>query len=456
MADWKSRARDVTNEEPAADDWKTRARPVRTTDEMRAEVLRNALPAPKQSDAALSGLVSGGLKRGFDELSGATYAGGSFVRDVIGGTGLDEASSRLAENYQLGRGTARQQEGEEAAAYPKTSLAMEIGGDVLTDAALAYVTKGRNLTPAGQALTGAVSGLMGSDADWTDSSAKNVGRALVDTGVGGLSRYAGAKAFQKLGQFLQGRVSPKIAERISKAEADELIKQVRAKEKAVSAARGALGGETAAGKRGLDVIAEGLEHATPEQTAAARALLDSEGAQSLQRTVLDNYLESTPKALSRIEAARRGLEEASAIDPGKAASEALQNPIKRHILPRVQTYASRAIPALVAGSVGSQIGGTGGMLAGGALGLGTAAVMGRPGTAIANAMRTPAVRKLGWSLVEDALVNAPQKLGRFAGPLSQSSSAMLMDKYLTDNDAEYAELKRQLLINHAVPEEEGQ
>ncbi len=237
-----------------------------------------------------------------------------------------------------------------------------------------------------------------------------------------------------------GWLANKAGAGIRGAEADAGAQEWAAAQKAYRVARSALGGEAAAGLNAVDVaekiVANTSGHYAPAQVAEAAAWLGTPEVAALRQNAAGNVLEagqnripgSLATAQQVFQQARQGITPA-AVEAG--AADRLANPIGRQILPRVKNYAARAIPPIVGAAVGG--------VPGAILGFGAGAVMGNPGTSLANALKSPAVRKLAWGLVE----SGSSALGRF-GPYLQrvaasagAAVAQELHERLLDSDPDY-------------------
>ncbi len=175
--------------------------------------------------------------------------------------------------------------------------------------------------------------------------------------------------------------------------------------------------------------------ALPEHKARAAELLKSPEAREIINNVHRNSLEEGAAGLGRIkdkraemDLAREGMSHEAV---AAAAAEEMKDPIKKHLLPMALKYGARVLPAAVGGYVGNQIGGTEGMAIGGLVGTGLGVAMGKPGTAMGNRMRMPGVQKLAWSVAQKALVDAPQRLGKFA-PILAAALSKGPEKFATE------------------------
>lgn len=379
-----------------------------------------AAPAADQPSTARDLLdvgVEGFFKGGSDELAGATapakLAAAGPGATIRGPDGKDYSSG--ADLYRARRDARRDQvKGARERLGFVPSMAAEVGGDVLSDVALSRIPGigPAVFSPAGQAAIGAVSGALGNEADITKGDAGSIASTLGSAGVGGGLGYL----FPKIGARFKGASAAKAG--VARAEADALGQATKAADKALASKRGALGSEVQAGSRDLEVILREAEAAAEtgvgEAADKARAFLASEGGKALRESVLLNKLESAPQRIANVTKLKAELAEAvgnRGRDIAQGAEELLADPVRKQLIPRLKTYASRALPIAAGTALSGAVGGWPGMIAGGLLGTGAAAAMGRPGTALANAMKSPGVRKAMWELLEGAGVGAGAALG---------------------------------------------
>jgi hypothetical protein len=116
-------------------------------------------------------------------------------------------------------------------------------------------------------------------------------------------------------------------------------------------------------------------------------------------------LTSAPERLGNVAKLEESLQEASAARAPEAiaaaADEALAHPIRNQIAPRLKTYLNRSIPT----AIGAAMGGPGGAAVGGLV----SNTIGRPTTALANAIQSPAVRNMSWGALRRAAELAATK-----------------------------------------------
>jgi len=404
------------------------------------DVVWDDAAAPEEPSAleAWTRAAHQGATFGFaDEAKGALYALG----DAVQGKGFDYAKRRDEE---------RAADEAARAAHPDLSMVASVGGTIGSSLipGLGGAGKGASLVRAvgaGAAL-GAAQGLGSSEADLTKGE---VGRAALDTGLGGLIGGAAGGLGHGLGKAAEW-LGDKAAGGVRGAESDAAAAAWAKAQKAYRTAKSALGGEAAAGLNAVDqaekIVANQSGHYTPALIAEAAQWLQSPEVAALRQRAAGNVLEAgqnrLPGSLATAEQvfaqAKQGLQP-QAVEA--AGAESLEEPFKRQIWPRVVNYASRAIPPIVGASVGG--------IPGAILGFGAGAVMGNPGTSLANAMRNPAVRRMAWQAVQSG-TNA---LGKFGPALQRAATqggigmAHALHESLLESSPEYQHLVQRLLEN---------
>lgn len=327
---------------------------------------------------------------------------------------------RKVQEYAMARDSERRQNAEAKAAHPGAYLGAEIASGIPLGFALpGGNAKGIGKLAAAGATAGGLGGLGGSTADLTQG---DVGGALADTALGatiGAGLGAGAGAL--------GKLAGRAAEGIRKATADAGAMASKAAQQALRTARSALGGETTAA---LQQIAKAEEIAAnvggkyrADQMKKAVEWLASPEVEAIRQAAADNLLELGPGRIAgTLQTARNVFDQAGqGMEQGaiEAAGDALVNsPLKNQVLPRLKNYASRAIPPMVGAAVGGPLGA--------AAGFGAGAVMGNPGTALANMLKHPATRKLGWELL--------QRLGRLGGAPITNQAAQAAERALLEEN----------------------
>lgn len=472
-ADWRKEA---GIEAAPASDWRTEAgiAPVATETSLHPPPRAPRLPddanvvqgrqsdpvmtANPAMDAALQGLgkgVSGGF---IDEAGGVAEAGGHLLRkarDFIAPTPIEELDATelakeeprhksLGEAYRSGRdnyrGLQAAIEGRDAGgiAGPVADIAGAMlvpvpGPGKATGIAKAAKTIG---TAAG---LGGLFGLGNSKADVTRGEG---GQALLDAGKSaGISAglAGGLMGVGKLVSAARGGA----ASRAATATEEALAKGAADKEKAVNSARGAWGSRTQEANRSIENAEQLVKYGNPAEQQKAIDWLASPEVAELRRGILNNSVERGQTAQGLIDKARGEFDTALAQDSTTLAREGLGGTFKRAVLPRVKTLASRGVPL----AIGSQIGGWPGLVAGGV----ASAMMGKPGTILANFVKDPNVRRHGWNAVQAVLagtqsVGAPvgQHLGKFAPVIAQAikqygpDGGQAMHQALLETDEGYA------------------
>jgi hypothetical protein len=360
--------------------------------------------APMEATGTGGAIVRGvqkGASLGFaDEDAGARAA----AQEMVRGGGLTKALAKYREARDAERGADQRAHD----VSPTANTLGEIGGALLTPVPFG---KARAATLAGKLGLGALRGsVLGAGYGLGDSGADltkgDVGGAATDTGIGGLAGLGGGVIGEGLG-MLGGKVLKKVASRAQKGTQDAIAEEVAAqtakKEKAVRAATGGLGGESAAGIKTIERLEQAAadQSLPPEIRKAAADHLASPEMQALKARALGNYVEKAPEQMGRIQFAEQKLADARNIDIQATTDDALANPVKRHVLPRAVTLANRYMPA-IAGAVGYALGGPEGAAIGGALGTVQSLTQGAPGRALKNMIDKPAVRKTFWEALYKA------------------------------------------------------
>jgi hypothetical protein len=298
--------------------------------------------------------------------------------------------------------------------HPVAAFLANVGGSMARDMALQGVGIPAMSFP-GMVATGALSGAGAADENTPGGrlGGAAIGGAVSAAGYG-VGKYVAAPVVRKVAQVglkgvgaLADPVRDFVEKRISGAVAQEAAEQAAKKDKLIRSAAGGLGGESAAAIKTLERLTEAAadENLPPQLRKAAADHLASPEMQALKERALGNYVEKAPEQMGRIQSAEQKLEEARALDVGKATEDALANPGKKHIFPRLWTLGHRIAPAALA-AAGGLVGGPAGAAVGGAVGAGYALIQGRPGVIIRNMLREPAVRKAFWektlALIPDA------------------------------------------------------
>lgn len=422
-------------------------------------------------EAALNGAAQGSSQGFGDELYGFLGA----VRGKLRGAPPEEAAptqehgpaivkagmvgspdSNFWDTYRDYRDQSRDMSAQSEQQHPTAYRGAKFAGGMATQSGLALATGGASLSPAGMALTGGVESLGGDENDLTSGDFSNYLAAAKNTGTGaaiGGALAVGGKLVSKGGSALyRGTGFEKVLGRkIGRAVGDaaSLVNK-----KAVSGLRtgvSALGGETSAGSRTLEVIAKILEDpgATEAQRVAAKTFLESEEGLALRRGVFDSALERAPGQLGRIGAAKEALNPLKeAVTPeaiSDATDEALSGPIRKGVWPAVSHTLRNVVPPAVGSTIGGFLGGPLGVAAGATAGGIVSASIGSPGRVVARALKSPAFRSALWTAVENTLGSAPRVLGRYGPVVAEEAlkngphAAMAMHNMLLESDPEYAQ-----------------
>lgn len=347
-------------------------------------------------------------------------AGAQVDRERAASMTPGERLKRAVAQYGMTRDAERRQNTAAREAHPGASLGAElVAGIPLGFALPGGNAKGvANLAKAG-ALAGGLGGAGGSTADLTQGDVAGFAK---DTALGGaLGAGIGAAA----GGL--GRLVTRAGAGIREALADAAQMATTKAQKAVRTATSALGGEVAAAFKAIEKAEEIASNSagryTAQQVAQAQQWLASPEVVALAQNAADNMLAAGPgRVAGSLQTARNALQTAQdAATPQaiEASADAIaSNPITTQVLPRLKNYASRAIPPAVGGAMGGPLGA--------AAGFGAGAVMGNPGTALANMLKHPSTRKLGWELL--------QRLGLAGGAPLTNQTAQAAERALLNEE----------------------
>lgn len=476
MSGWKTRAQPVES----AGSWRDRAqreaplkfgrRTVTTTPgpeadpfEVRDENEHTKVSAPI---AGALGFGQGITFGGAEEIAAGVGAAANKIEGLLERLGLNEIEPKIADpwgdapdrpdfgdDYRAQRDSARALNKRASDQHPVAYTGGEIAGDLLGQTGLAIATAGQSLRPDAQGLIGAGSGVLRSQGDLTRGRAQDFERIGTDAAVGG----ATSALFSKLGSGASDWLRNRAARGIAAAEDLARTKAGAFVDKTIASARGELGSATQRASRFTENLDRLLPGAPDDLQAAAARLAESGDTQSVRDGVLRGTIDAMPDATAAIDRARKAAEALVASrerDVAERAAELLSNPVRKQFWPRVSKYMSRMVPPLASGVIGGAVGGIPGAALGALGGGGVAALMGSPGTAPANAMQSPAVKRLLWSTVRDTLSRAPERLGKFAGAFARAESPEALDAALSRQDPEYQALKMRLL-NEQLAEQES-
>jgi hypothetical protein len=338
----------------------------------------------KQNEAMWSALASGahGPAMAMEgPVNGAWAALKQDLSNLFSGKPGDTAS--VTDAYRKERDRIQGAQKENTKRFP---LAPAVGA-LITNPGSAPSTLGRLAVGAGQ---GALYGLGSSDADLTKNDPAQADKATTDALIGFGIGTGGAL----LGEALQvpGRWMANRAQGLSDAtHAAELAAEQEAREAAVASARGAYGGEVSSGQRILEMVERAAKDpkADPALTQAAQQFLNSPEGTALLNQVLRSNVGRSGDAIGRIQNARTALTDAiTANDPAliqQAASTAANAKLNNlsGVTDRLAELARRNIPPAVGGAIGGPVGTAAGAVVG--------ASMGKPGTIMANMLRSPSM-----------------------------------------------------------------
>ncbi len=376
--------------------------------------------APKKATVpGVAGFVAGQLARG------ATKGWSDEIGGAVGGLTSDRVGQRTKDLMREDQRGIDEQ-------HPILGGALQVAGDLASDAVLSRFGVPVGSAPyqiAAGALTGA------GEAD-SDIDTEGLLPTLASAGVGGVLSAA-TSGLSRLGGAVTGAIRNRAARGIAEAGADALSKSEAARLKGVQSASGKLGGAANAVLHLVEKAKAALSDPMASQTNkdAAQAVIDDPRVAEAIKRAYGNAFGDQVGKIGNMSVAEQAIQDALAVDAQAVAGDMLKDPIKKQILPRALTYASRIAPAAVGGYVGGEIGGTEGQVAGGLLGAGVGIAMGKPGTAISNAAKHPAVKKLSWQAIKAVLADAPDKLGKyapqFARALAKGPEAFAVELFVT-------------------------
>lgn len=214
--------------------------------------------------------------------------------------------------------------------------------------------------------------------------------ALSDAKTGGLIG-AGAgvlgEAAQLPGRWLAGK-----AQSLSNAtHAASEEAEAAARDGAMRSAIGAHGGDVSAGSNQLKMLRDALTNpdADPALAARAREFLSSPEGKALLNRVLSSNIGRAEGQVGRIQSSQAAMQEAIAANNPEAIKRAASAAAEAKLLDpsgvtkRLAELARRNVPPAVGGMVGGAPGAAAGALVAGA--------MGKPGTIISNALKSPSM-----------------------------------------------------------------
>lgn len=357
-----------------------------------------------------------------------------FADEIAGG--WDALTSD--KTYEQGRDESRAAFDAAQKANPKTYFAGELAGGLAVPIPGAGAAKGATMAArlAKASLTGAG---MGAAYGLGSSEGTTAGEMLRDTLTGGAFGLAGGTVGGAIGEGLN-KIAGRAGRGVGQAVSDAEQAAARKAEQAYNSAHGAYRSGIQSASRDLEVL-ERIAQGSDDLAREAQDLLSGDAGQQLRELVGRGKLQTAPQRMAEAAQLKEAAELARAgMSPdavSAAAQESLANPISTQIIPRVKTWANRAIPM----AVGATVGGPTGV----AVGSMVANAIGRPTTAMAKAVQSPAVRNMSWGFVLKLLGENPQAFGRYSRPLLKAAergaqSFAVTNAVLAQRDPEYQQL----------------
>lgn len=289
------------------------------------------------------------------------------------------------------------------------------------------------LTPQAQAAFGAATAAGHSKADLTTGDPSEVAKAGLTTAAGASLGFGAGKLGQAVGDKIgTSRLARFLESKIAGAKDDAAAQATKVVDKGIASLEGAAGSAVQKGSRALENLGREAPNVSSELQNAATALTESGAPQELRESVFKSTLDELPKLAGRAAAAKAAFREAA---EGREAAiaeksaEILDSPFSKQIAPRLKTYLTRSIPIAVGSAVGGPLGAAAGMA--------TGAALGAPGTALSNMIKSPGVRRLAFETMQRALVNAPERLGKYASILTTASQPIAAHAFLESKDPDY-------------------
>lgn len=367
-------------------------------------------PGPKPSWAESLASGAGQAALGFgDELGAlgqAELEGLSGLADVARGKKpVGQVLEDAVGTYRTARGENRQIDEAARKNHPGWYYGGLGAGTLATAGALPTLRAAQGAGAGTRILVNAVNGIAqggaygagASEADLTQGEEGRFARDVAtSSGVGG----AAGGVLGGIGAAVSG-LRNRAGRGLSEALEAERAVQERLAEKNIKSALGSYRSSIQSASRDLEVLEREAAQGTDDVAVRARAWLQTPEAQGLRAQVAGSKLGTAPERISEMDAARAQYQQLAA---GKEANveaqtaEALSNPVRKHVAPRLLTLGHRALPPLIA-AAGGALGGTEGAIAGGVVGGIMSLTQGLPGRIVKNLIEKPAVRKVFWERV---------------------------------------------------------
>lgn len=363
----------------------------------------------------LATYVGGALKGGADEMVGelAQKFGregahglapepGKALKMPAGGVRFLKTGDDV---YRAGRDFTRQSEEAFKKEHPYAHFGLSAAGDATSDFALAG---GKALKGLYQGASGALTGLLSSDAELTDDmrSGDDMASAAGSTGAGGALGYILPAAGEGVSKWVgKSKLGQWLADKSRRAAGDAAEQTAMGLRKKAQQAIGSLGSEAREAISNFEaaqkIVAD--PHAPPELVARATEFVNSPETRKMLDRAYSNVVDASPHYMGQMalkEEAKATAQKAATPEAINAATDEMLSRPLEPVGKFLKNYGSRAIPAFV----GSTIGGP----AGGVIGSGVGAALGNPGTALRNMINNPALRKGAADATSMALTQAPR------------------------------------------------
>lgn len=392
----------------------------------------NQKPGGPQNDRApgfalnLARQVRQGANPFWDEMAGVAEATGGSLQRIFSGDidpsldGLKRNAEQTLADYRTGRDESRAIDNAGAKAFPKSSLAANVAGALLVPVPGSGAAKGAGFLARARAAAGAgakVGGLYGLGSSEADLTRGDIGGASLDTLAGTAAGTVGGALGEGVasgGRWLVKALRKRAGRGIEEAIERQTTKELNLAEKNIASQQGSYRSAVQSASRDLEVMAREAAELPPGPLKdQLTQMLNSPEGLAVREQVAGNKLTTAPERIAEM---REKLAQLQSLIAGKEANvalqtkNALQDPMRRHVLPRVWTLGHRMLP-LGGMWLGNKIGGDEGAAIGALTGAAMSLTQGAPGRIVKNLIESPAVRKAAWEKVLTATGGkAPEQL----------------------------------------------